>query len=80
MIIQQFFLYVYIKLTAHGVTGAWPLHVVKVAEEENNCKPELLLSMSKMGELCVPEKIYKKLTVIQMVVLLVIPYDFNCMR
>ena len=76
----RYFLYICIQLTAYGVTGAWPLHVVKVAEEENNCKPELLLSMSKMGELCVPEKIYKKLTVIQMVVLLVIPFYINCMR
>ena len=76
----QCFLYVHIKLTAYGVTGAWPLHVAKVAEVENNCKPELLPSMSKMVELCVREKTYKRSIAIPMVVLLVILYHFICMR
>ena len=69
MFIQQYFLYVYIKLTAHGVTGAWPLHAVRPAEVENNYKPEPLPITKKMVELCVLEKIYENLTVISRIVL-----------
>ena len=33
--LKYFYVNVYIKLTAHGVNGAWRLHAVKRVEEES---------------------------------------------
>ena len=62
-------LLIYIKLIAHGVSGALPLPAVKLVEEENSCKQELLQGTRKTTDRHVLEKMYEKQTAIQWPVL-----------
>ena len=54
------FLFLNVKLRVNGMSGAPPVHAVRLVEEENNGKREPSKHTRRMVALRVLEKIYKK--------------------